>query len=382
MTTMIGAGEAARLLGVTKPTLYAYVSRGLLDRQIAVDGRTSLYPRDQVEALIARGRTRTPAERPSIDVQIASSITQLDDERLRYRGHEVVHLAMGDSFESVATLLWTCSLPKTPPRWAPERTMLERCAGVVRAARTRDGVAAMALCAQTLAAADPTSTGAGAAATLLSIVPTVLGGPQRGTTAERTTRAFTKRPSDELIGAVDTALVLLADHELASSTLAVRVACSVRASPFAAMAAGLAVVAGPFHGGASATAAALLERAVVDGPRSVVSSYLDRGDRLPGFGHSVYRRGDPRVAPLLDAVRATPGSAPVMDAVDGVIAEAGRRMAHLPNVDLALGALLLVGGFPHDAPLFAVARLAGWGAHYDEELDERPVRFRGLTRLR
>ena len=85
---------------------------------------------------------------------------------------------------------------------------------------------------------------------------------------------------------------------------------------------------------------------------------------------------------MLDAVRAIPGSDRTNELVDGVIGEAGRRMAHLPNVDLALGALLHAGGLPPDAPLFAVARLAGWGAHFDEESTERPVRFRGLTRLR
>jgi citrate synthase len=177
------------------------------------------------------------------------------------------------------------------------------------------------------------------------------------------------------------ALVLMADHELATSTLSVRVACSVRADPFAALASGLAVVSGPLHGGAAAMAADLFERAGDDGVERTVASYLEQR-RLPGFGHSVYRNGDPRVAPLLEAIRESPGSAATMATVDALIAEAGRRITHLPNVDVALGARLRVGGLPHDAPLFGVARLAGWGAHYDEELGERPVRFRGLTKLR
>ena len=181
---------------------------------------------------------------------------------------------------------------------------------------------------------------------------------------------------------MDRALVLLADHELATSTLAVRVACSVRADPFAAIAAGLSVVSGRLHGGASVETADLIARADVDGAAATVAAHLDQGRRLPGFGHSVYRRGDPRVAPLLEAVRGVPGADHTVELVDEVIAEAGRRLAHLPNVDLALGALLHAGGFPPDAPLFAVARLAGWGAHYDEEATERPVRFRGLTQLR
>lgn len=378
---MIGATEAARLLGVTKPTLYAYVSRGLIERRTAVDGRTSLYPRDQIEQLAGRRRDRAPAERPSIDVQITSAITQLDDEHLRYRGQDAGDL-VGQGFESVASVLWS-GRPGDGAHWSASHDDLDRCLAVVRIA-SADALDALTLSAATLssrsAAAVPS--GADAARRLIAVAPSVLGGPRRGTVAERFTAAYVPAPSDELVAAVDTALVLLADHELASSTLAVRVAASVRSDPFAALQAGLAVVAGPLHGGASATAAALVERALTRGAAGVVADVLDRGERLAGFGHSVYRRGDPRVGPLLDAIRTIPGATEVTDATDAVIAEAGRRIAHLPNVDLALGALLVAGGLPVEAPLFAVARLAGWGAHYDEELAERPVRFRGLTRLR
>jgi citrate synthase len=109
---------------------------------------------------------------------------------------------------------------------------------------------------------------------------------------------------------------------------------------------------------------------------------LSGGRRLPGFGHSVYRRGDPRFEPLLAAVRAVPAPPERIGVVDAVIAEAGRSIGHLPNIDLALGALIHVARLPVDAPIFGVARIAGWAAHYDEELGERPVRFRGLSRER
>ncbi len=380
MATMIGATEAARLLGVTKPTLYAYVSRGLVERRTAVDGRTSLYPREQIEALAGRRRDRAPAERPSIDVQIASAITQLDDEMLRYRGHEVGRL-VDLGYERVAELLWATDEPAAAP-WSVDRAQLDRCLDVVRAVDAT-ALEALSLSAAALASApDPARSGAAAARRLATVAPSVLGGPRRGSIAERLTRAWRARPGAELVAAVDAALVLLADHELASSTLAVRVAASVRSDACSALQAGLAVVAGPLHGGASATAAELIDRALDGGATAAVADVLERGERLPGFGHSVYRRGDPRVVPLLDAIRAVPGADEVAATTDAVIAEAGRRIAHLPNIDLALGALLVAGEFPRDAPLFAVARLAGWGAHYDEELTERPVRFRGLTRLR
>jgi citrate synthase len=65
--------------------------------------------------------------------------------------------------------------------------------------------------------------------------------------------------------------------------------------------------------------------------------------------------------------------------VDAVVAEAGRVLPHPPNVDLALGALTWATGLDASTPIFAVARIAGWGAHYAEELNERPVRFRGVA---
>src|SRR4026207_76896 len=80
MATYVGATEAARVLGVERATLYAYVSRGVLNRRTAGDGRTSLYALDELEAA-APGSRRPPAaaDRPTIDVQVVSSITVLDE---------------------------------------------------------------------------------------------------------------------------------------------------------------------------------------------------------------------------------------------------------------------------------------------------------------
>ena len=91
---------------------------------------------------------------------------------------------------------------------------------------------------------------------------------------------------------MNAALVLLADHELATSTMAVRVAASVRADPYDALLAGLATLAGPLHGGASQQAYELLVVAERDGvPRALNDVLRERG-RLPGFGHAVYKSGD------------------------------------------------------------------------------------------
>jgi citrate synthase len=379
MTTYVGSDEAARLLGVTKPTLYAYVSRGLIDRRTAVDGRTSLYDRDQLERIAARSRHRAVTERPSIDVRISSAITQLDDRRLTYRGHDAVELASSSPFEQVAELLWSGELPVAPVTWQLDRDRLRECRAVVDAVGPVDPIARLALCALALTGSAHADDPVAAGRLLLAIAPSALGGPQRGSTAERLARAWARRPRDELVEAIDLALVLLADHELATSTLAVRVAASVRADAMSAVAAGLATLRGPLHGSAAQAVAALLDEAATVGAVRAIDGRLAAGERLPGFGHSVYRHGDPRFTPLLDAVRALPDQSGRMATVDSVVAEAGRVVGHVPNVDLALGALVHVADLPADCPVFAVARIAGWIAHFVEEVGERPLRFRGLA---
>jgi citrate synthase len=180
--------------------------------------------------------------------------------------------------------------------------------------------------------------------------------------------------------------VLLADHELATSTLAVRIAASVRSSPYTAIVAGLATLEGALHGSASAAVHRFLDECIVDDPATVVTRARSEHRRIPGFGHKVYRHEDPRFGPLLDAVRriarasSEAGDDLRLDVIDVVLAEVLRTIPSAPNVDFALGALSWVAGLPDDVPIFAVARIAGWAAHYDEELAESPVRFRGLAR--
>jgi citrate synthase len=176
---------------------------------------------------------------------------------------------------------------------------------------------------------------------------------------------------------VNGALVLLADHELATSTMAVRVAASVRADLYDALLAGLATLAGPLHGGASQLAYELLTMAERDGAARALNDTLRETGRLPGFGHAVYKAGDPRFGPLLALAE------PLLDEerrtlVHEVIALAAAHDVPLANCDLALAALSWGTGMPPDTgrTIFAVARVAGWAAHYMEELAERPLRFR------
>ncbi|CAN5852150.1 hypothetical protein BH18ACT2_BH18ACT2_15950 [soil metagenome] len=147
-----------------------------------------------------------------------------------------------------------------------------------------------------------------------------------------------------------------------------------------AFSAGLAVIEGGVHGAASSQVHRLLLGCEQRGAAAVVDDHLGERRRLPGFGHRIYRNEDPRLRPLLDAVRSLPDPQGRRDVVDDLLIEAGIRLTKRANVGLGLGALSFVAALPLDAPLFAVARIAGFAAHYIEERGERPLRFRGVAR--
>lgn len=386
MSRYVGAAEAARMLGVRRATLYAYVSRGLIGRRVAVDGRTSLYSVDDLEALARRARTREPRERPSLDVQISTGVTALDETGVRYRGHDVAALARTCTYEQVCELLWTGTLPPEVTWPAPDAADERRAASVTRAIGAQ-GVPALVAVATALGVHHPGDDPATAARRLLGVAPIAVrtssrtAVPSTGALASRLAAAWCTDPSPALVRVIDRALVLLADHELATSTLAVRVAGSTWPGPSAAYAAGLAAIQGIHHGGASAQVHDLLaECERVGDAAEVVVRRLQARERLPGFGHKVYKGDDPRLAPLLEAVAELPDPAGRLQVVHDLLAAAGVHMTRRPNVDLGLAALTFVAGLPAEVPLFAVARIAGFAAHLQEELQERPVRFRGIAR--
>ena len=176
--------------------------------------------------------------------------------------------------------------------------------------------------------------------------------------------------------------MLLADHELAASTLAARVAASVRADPYAVVATGLGAVGGALHGGASLGAELMLAaaREPADAAR-VVGELIRRGERIPGFGHFVYKTGDPRSVLLLSMIAGLAPDSPRLAVADAVLAEVRRRGLPEPNIDFALAALADATGMIRGAgeAVFAVARSAGWLAHALEEYQrKKPIRPRSI----
>ncbi len=365
----IGAAEAAQRLGVKQASLYSYVSRGVLSSRRAQGSRGSLFSASEVEGLARRGR---PRRAPGVsELVIETRLTEITGEHLRYRGLDAIALASERSFEEVAVFLW---LP------------LERLQVIVPALAAADALRLHLDPAAVIAA------GRCLIAGMVDCLPAVqLEAAQGGTGSADPAAAIARRlasrlcPSDPgagLTGAMRAGLVLLADHELAASTLAARVAASVRADPYAVVATGLGAVGGSLHGGASFGAEVMLRAA--PGPADaarVVGDLLRRGERIPGFGHFVYSGRDPRAVLLLDLVRRAAPDSERLAVVDAVLAEARRRALPEPNIDFALAALVSVAGMIPGAgeAIFAVARAAGWIAHALEEYARNtPIRPRGI----
>lgn len=376
------------MLGVKPATLYAYVSRGLLESVPGEGGRARRYRRAELERLRAEGRRAgtSPALRwgePVLD----SAVTAMTAEGPFYRGISAAALARaGTPFEAVAELLWSGALPAGRPAWPADTPDLAALGALVPA-----GAPPAAFHALVVAALAPRDPGRfdlrpqavlERARRLIRTLAASLAFLHAGAARARALRAARTAPGvaeavaaalgvdarPRTVAALGRALVLLADHELNVSTFAARVAASAQADPYAALLAGLAALSGPRHGAASDRVEALLLELESTGDAwRVVHERERRGEPVPGFGHAFYPDGDPRAALLLETVRGLGGrgAAPLFALVEAMRA-AGRPA---PNVDAALVALRAALGLPRGAAagLFAVGRAAGWFAHVLEQ---------------
>ena len=192
---------------------------------------------------------------------------------------------------------------------------------------------------------------------------------------------LTGRAPGPAAAALNTYLVTVIDHGLNASTFAARVVASTRAGLTSSVIAALSALKGPLHGGAPGPVLDMLD--AIGAPENAeawLEGALDRGDRLMGFGHRVYRVRDPRADALKAALRdlaAANGMAParlaLAEAVEAAaLAVLKRRKpdrALETNVEFYTALLLEALGFPRDAftAVFATGRVAGWIAHAREQ---------------
>ena len=185
--------------------------------------------------------------------------------------------------------------------------------------------------------------------------------------------------------AVDRILILHADHEQNASTSTVRLAGSSGANPFACIAAGIASLWGPAHGGANEAVLRMLEEI---GDVSRISEFIarakDKNDpfRLMGFGHRVYKNYDPRASVMRESAHAVLAELGVQNEPLLKLAIALEKLALedeyfvdrklFPNVDFYSGIILRAMGIPVDlfTVIFAVARTVGWVAQWNEMIED------------
>jgi len=177
------------------------------------------------------------------------------------------------------------------------------------------------------------------------------------------------------VKAIDTYWICTAEHGLNASTFTARIAASTGADAGAAMSAAIGSLSGPLHGGAPAHVIPMIDEvAEASDPEQWVADLLDRGDRIMGFGHRVYRAEDPR-ARLLARTAEELGSPRVETAKaleSAALAELGRRHPErvlATNVEYWAAIVLDVAGIPAKLTpaMFACARVAGWSAHILEQ---------------
>jgi len=188
--------------------------------------------------------------------------------------------------------------------------------------------------------------------------------------------------SEAEVAALETYLVTVIDHGLNASTFAARVVASTRAGLASAVLAGISALKGPLHGGAPGPVIEMLDE--IGSPtnaRAWLEAALDRGDRLMGFGHRIYKVRDPRADALKRAVRVLgqgsnvlPGRLALAEAVESAALAALRERkpnrSLQTNVELYTALLLEALVFTPAAftCVFAMGRVAGWIAHAREQV--------------
>lgn len=370
------AEQAIARLGVSRQTLYAYVSRRLIGVVAAPeDTRRSLYDAADVRQLAERsrqGRSRRAVAASTLswgEPILASGITRIEAGRIEYRGQDAIALSATATLEQVAALLWQAeAVPaahSTRVAWPRARGAPGPSPGARNIAETcLAEVAQVAMLGQW---ANRVQAVVADAVRILDRVAWAASGhsgaplPTCAPLHERLASAWGVGP--EAADLIRRALVLLADHELNASTYAARVVASTRAPLGACVLAGIAALIGPLHGGVTDEVRALVaDPAVVADPASAIATRLARGERIPGFGQRLYPDGDPRAKTLLAHMPPAQPWAGVMTATQAMTGVA-------PNVDFAMLVLEQHLGLPSGAAfgLFAVGRTVGWIAHALEQ---------------
>ncbi|MGE3840752.1 MAG: citrate synthase [Vicinamibacterales bacterium] len=333
-----------------------------------------------------------------------SSICYLDGDRgvLAYCGYDVHDLARDATFEEVCFLLWHRRLPTRAElgdlqsQLAAARRLPEPVTRLMRQLPPSDGMDALRTLTSALGHYDPDAAvhtpqanyrkAIRLTAQLGTLVATwgrlASGGgliepnPVLSHAGNFLYLLTGERPGELAIRAFDIALILHADHELNASTFAARVTAATLSDLHSTIVAAIGALKGPLHGGANAEVMKLLleigENATVERGEEVVRAKLARKEKVPGFGHRVYRTEDPRATHLrrmskeIGQKNGHPRWYELSERIEQVV-KTEKKLN--PNVDFYSASTYYTLGIPIDlfTPIFAVSRISGWTAHVLEQ---------------
>ncbi|MFA5551637.1 MAG: citrate synthase family protein [Trueperaceae bacterium] len=386
----VGADEAAEILGVSKATLYSYVSRGMLTSRLKAPGsRARIYDKSELMALKHRNSFRKDPETAAAEVIefgipiLTTAISQITETEHSYRGISSGELAREYTFEQVAEFLWTgrwqgASLPEPNSAWA-ESLDLSLLEGVDRSLSPIEQMQSILpkLQHQNLGAYRTTPDALlGSAIELIRYLVYLSTACERpGRISECMAQAWGVDPQ-----ALETLLIVVADHELNIATFTARCAASAGSTLYQSVLAGLAALQGYRHlFGQVSEAKAFMEEVIATGDaKSVVRSYLRRRGAIPGV-QNPYRRlysgPDPRVLTLTENLEGTEHYSLLLEALE-LIDQATQEP---PRIDFALAVSEPLLGLPHDSihSIIAIGRTAGMIAHvFEQYSSERVIRPR------
>jgi len=350
----------------------------------------------------------TTAEKPKGGLEdvvaTSSAICYLDGDRgvLAYCGYDVHDLATSATFEEVCYLLWHRRMPSRAElgdlqsQLAASRALPEPIIRLMRSLPPVDGMDALRTLTSALGHYDAEVSDASPqaqyrkAVRLTSQVGTIVatwgrlqsgGGPVAPDPAMSHAANFLymltgERPNSTAIRAFDVALILHADHELNASTFAGRVAAATLTDIYSAVVAAIGALKGPLHGGANAEVMKMLlelgQTATGDRIDEAIRGKLARKEKIPGFGHRVYRTEDPRATHLRQMshdLGKRSGNTAWFDMSQRIEALVKGEKKLNPNVDFYSASTYYTLGIPIDlyTPIFAVSRMSGWTAHILEQ---------------
>jgi citrate synthase len=384
--------DALAILEVKPQTLYSYVSRGLIRKLTLYDSRMSCYNCEDVMWVKARSVARSghgPVAAGAVhwgEPVLSTGITEITAAGPRYRNRLAIDLARtGCSFEAVAEYLWTADLPNVSVRWRADiptemyGSLLAQLKSLRRDVHIRELLSQIVLLLSISEEGQQSTTDivtVNPARRLLLAMSGVFGllGPDKKYAqndgaeglACGLAQALGIRPSQTNIRAINTALILVADHEFTPATFAARIGASVGNSLYACIGAALNVQFGSLFALSCNGVEQHLD------PAAIINADETPAEMLPmyrhGFDHPLYPQGDPRAEVMLELalkVGSESGNGP---SALKPLKDLGSRRARV-TMDQALVLLCRAMGLAPQAAdgLLAVGRAAGWVAHVIEQ---------------